>query len=57
MLQQEKQDQFKMFWNYTTKISEQSRELGRLRRTAIDRSSARELSPHAAGGGWRSGGI
>lgn len=30
MLQKEKQDQFQMFWNYTTKISEQSRELGRL---------------------------
>ena len=30
MLQKDKQEQFQMFWNYTTKISEQSRQLGRL---------------------------
>lgn len=30
MLQTEKKDQFERLWNYTTKISEQSREIGRL---------------------------
>ncbi len=45
MLQKEKQDQFQMFWNYTTKISEQSRELGRLEeRLSID--APQESYPH-----------
>lgn len=37
MLQAEKKDQFERLWNYTTKIAEQSREIGRLEeRLAID---------------------
>ena len=49
MLQKEKQDQFQMFWNYTTKISEQSRELGRLEeRLSID--APKEGYPHMPAG-------
>ncbi len=45
MLQKEKQDQFQMFWNYTTKIAEQSRELGRLEeRLSIE--APQESYPH-----------
>jgi|AGTN01.3.fsa_nt_gi hypothetical protein len=45
MLQKDKQDQFNMFWNYTTKISDQSRELGRLEeRLSID--APQESYPH-----------
>lgn len=45
LLQKEKQEQFQMFWNYTTKIAEQSRELGRLEeRLSIE--APRESYPH-----------
>lgn len=45
MLQKDKQDQFNMFWNYTTKISEQSRAIGRLEeRLSID--PPQESYPH-----------
>lgn len=45
MLTKEKQDQFRMFWDYTTKISDQSRELGRLEeRLSIE--APHESYPH-----------
>lgn len=45
MLQKDKQDQFQKFWDYTTKISEQSRQLGRLEeRLSIE--APHESYPH-----------
>ena len=45
MLQTEKKDQFERLWTYTTKIAEQSREIGNLE-ARLSLNAPRESYPH-----------